>query len=528
MAVIDPYRSDKAYHWDIRNAVEDDMPEVIECDVVISGTGAGGGICAEILSQAGLRVVLLEEGGLQTSTDFRMKEGEAYDNLYQQGAARATKDGAITILQGRTVGGSTTVNWTSSFRTPEQTLKHWQDVYGVKHSAESLDSSFSWVEQRLNITRWDVVPNRNNQLLADGCQNTGWSWKSIPRNVKGCWNLGYCGMGCPSNAKQSMLVTTIPASLEAGATLITRARAEKLIIKADQVDHLAVQPIGRHGKPLKQSFLIKARRYILAAGAIGSPAILLRSSAPDPYNRVGKRTFLHPVCMSVAVMPDKVEGYYGAPQSVYSDHFLWRDGVEGELGYKLESTPLHPVFTSLFALGHGDIFKARMQQLPHMQSTIALMRDGFHEQSRGGQVKLNSDSTPVLDYPVNDYLWKGVRDSLLTMAELQFSAGAASVRPVHQLAKGDFSWSEVREVISSLPMERFKMPLGSAHVMGGCAMGEDERLSVVNSEGQHHQLENLSVIDGSVFPTSIGANPQESVYGLAAAMAGSLSEVMKI
>ena len=155
-----------------------------------------------------------------------MRESEAYRDLYQESAARKTADKAINILQGRCVGGGTTVNWTSSFRTPVTTLAHWQSAYGLNGFDEpGLAPWFARVEERLGIAPWSVAPNANNAALARGAGKLGIGWHAIRRNVRQCWNLGYCGLGCPTNAKQSMLVTTIPHALDRGATLVTRARA---------------------------------------------------------------------------------------------------------------------------------------------------------------------------------------------------------------------------------------------------------------------------------------------------------------
>lgn len=525
MTIKDPIAEGLDGAWKVINAAAVDGTLELEADVVITGSGAGGGIAAEILSQAGLHVVLLEEGPLRSSRDFKMDEAEAYETLYQQAAGRTTSDGGIAILQGRSVGGGTTINWTSSFRTPEQTLNHWTDVHGLKgFEPETMKPWFERVEQRLNIQKWVGALNGNNAALQQGCQSLGWAWAPIPRNVKGCWNLGYCGLGCPTNAKQSMLVTTIPSSLNSGATLIHHCRAEKLAMAGDQVDALHAVAINENGRRLNLPRIrIKARHYVLSCGAIGSPALLLRSKAPDPHGTLGKRTFLHPSSLSMAEMPSKIEPFYGAPQTIYSDHFQWRDGATGPVGYKLEVTPMHPMFTALFAGGHGADHRDRMEKLPHLQTVVALLRDGFVAESSGGQVLLNDDGSPVLDYQMNDYLWAGVRRAMLSMAELQFAAGAKSVRPCHQNAEAYKSWAQAEAGIKALPMETYRALIGSAHVMGGCCMGEDPKQSVVNSSGQHHQLTNLSVFDGSEFPTSIGANPQESIFAMVSRQAESLA-----
>src|SRR6059058_5821468 len=126
----DPIHDGLARGWRVIDLATTN-PATLEADICIIGTGAGGGVTAEILAKAGLDVILVEEGPLKSSRDFRMKEADAYPQLYQESAARKTKDKAINILQGRCVGGSTTVNWTSSFRTPATTLDHWQRVHGI-------------------------------------------------------------------------------------------------------------------------------------------------------------------------------------------------------------------------------------------------------------------------------------------------------------------------------------------------------------------------------------------------------------
>ena len=212
----------------------------LEADVVIVGTGAGGGIAAEMLCDAGLRVILVEEGPLRTARDFHMSEAEAYPDLYQESAARKTKDKAINILQGRCVGGSTTVNWTSSFRTPPATLAYWAHALHLEgFSADDLAPWFARMETRLSIAPWDDGAEREQRRAGPRRgRSSAYRPATIRRNVKGCANLGYCGMGCPLNAKQSMLVTTIPAALDRGATLVTRARAQAFAHDGDRVTAL--------------------------------------------------------------------------------------------------------------------------------------------------------------------------------------------------------------------------------------------------------------------------------------------------
>jgi choline dehydrogenase-like flavoprotein len=520
----DPIREGLARGWRVAGGPHGSMPERIACDVAIVGSGAGAGIAAELLTRAGLRVVIVEEGPLRSSSDFRQLESEAYPSLYQESGARKTRDKAITVLQGRCVGGSTTVNWTSSFRTPQATLEHWRRHFQLQgFGARDLEPYFEQAERRLGIGPWLAAPNENNDLLRRGAERLGIASAAIARNVKGCWSLGSCGMGCPTNAKQSMLVTTIPWALDHGAMLLVETRAQRFDLANGRVTALRCEPSA--GCAARQTPVrIVARHYVLAGGAINSPALLLRSQAPDPHGLLGRRTFLHPVVLSVATFPQAVHGWTGAPQTIYSDHFLDAQPVDGPIGYKLEAPPLHPVIFAATLPGFGAAHAQLLRQFPNSHAVLALLRDGFHPESPGGSVRLRPDGSPELDYPLTPFVLEGARRALLSMAEIQFAAGARQVVPGHELAQPYRSWSQARSAIAALPMQPLLAKFVSAHVMGGCGLAGAPRLGVTRPDGQHWQLTNLSVLDGSLFPTSIGANPQLSIYGIVNRLAQGLAQ----
>jgi choline dehydrogenase-like flavoprotein len=526
--IPDPIRAGLARGWKVIDGAQLDADRDLSADVVVVGSGAGGGVTAEILALSGLSVIVVEEGALKSSRDFRMREEDAYPTLYQESAARKTRDKGINILQGRTVGGSTTVNWTSSFRTPPSTLAFWQQRFGLSTYAEAeLAPWFALMEARLHVADWPGAPNENNDLLRRGAEKLGIPTGLIRRNVKGCWNIGYCGMGCPTNAKQSMLVTTIPSALDHGAILVTRARAQQLVLKGDRVEGIDCTLLDAAGlHPTGRRVRVRARHYVLAGGAINTPALLLRSKAPDPAGQLGKRTFLHPTLVSAALFAQRVDGYAGAPQTVYSDHFLHTQPIDGPLGYKLEAPPLHPVLLATTMQGFGREHAEMMERFPHIQGMLALLRDGFHAESQGGIVGLTGDGSPVLDYPLNDPLWDGARRALLTMAEIQFAAGAAGVQVAHERAPRYAGWQEAKAGIAALPFAPHLTRVVSAHVMGGCAMAGPDHPGVTGPDGRYRGLANLSVHDGSLFPTSIGANPQLSIYGITARLASDLAQAL--
>lgn len=295
-----------------------------------------------------------------------------------------------------------------------------------------------------------------------------------------------------------------------------QTRAEKLDLASGKVQALRCVGVQLNGAVAADAVrtTITARHFVLSGGAINSPAVLMRSGVPDPHGRLGQRTFLHPVVMTAAVMEKRVEGWAGAPQSLYSDHYLRTQPIDGPMGFKIEAPPLHPLILATSMPGSGQPQADLLSQFPHTHVLLALLRDGFHDQARGGHVKLRGDGSAVLDYPLTDYVMDGARRAMLAMTEIQFAAGAKQVLPVHERGQLYTSWAQAREAIGQLPMKPLLTRVVSAHVMGGCGLAADERMGVVRPDGVHWQLENLSVHDGSLFPTSVGANPQLSVYGV--------------
>jgi choline dehydrogenase-like flavoprotein len=490
----------------------------LSCDVAIIGTGAGGAITARALSQGGAKVVLLEEGGHHTSAEFQMEEAVAYPMLYQEQGNRATADLAITVLQGRSVGGGTTVNWTSSFRTPPHVLEHWQKVHGVEGLTEAaLTPHWEQIESYLGIAEApENYVNRNNQRLWDGLGALGWERRRIRRNVRGCMNSGYCGMGCPVDAKQSMLITAIPDAVKAGAELYAHCRVRTLeaggsaeqgriaSIIGEVIDPATLQPNGRLVR-------VRPKICVLSGGAINSPGVLLRSKLGNESGQVGRRTFLHPVIALIGLYKEPIEGFYGAPQSVSSHQFAER----GEkMGIFFEVAPIHPMLASIASNAFGAEQREVARKLTFTSAVIGLMIDGFAEGEAGGTVTLKPDGLPKLDYPFTDRLEETARFGQKAAAQILFAAGAGEVHSLHNPAVIMRSKEELPK-LDAAPFGPNRVGMFTAHQMGGCAMGGDAARSVVRSDLRHHHIENLFVIDGSVFPTSLGVNPQLSIYGLA-------------
>ena len=479
-------------------------------DVCIVGSGPGGAVMASRLAEAGAQVVVLEEGGYHLKDEFDMQEATAYPRLYQDRGNRATADLSIAVLQGRAVGGGTVVNWTTSFRTPDDVLAFWREKEGAALTPAALRPHFEEIERRLGIQKVDLEDvNANNRALYEGCRKLGWAVDTTSRNVRGCLRTGYCGMGCPVDAKQSAALTYLPDAVARGATVYANCRVRRI----EWTGKRATAVVGEVLLPGTQeqtgrTVRVEPRVVVVCAGALNSPALLLRSGlAQGP---VGKKTWLHPTVAMIAMYRDPIEGFYGAPQSVASHHFAHRGA---DAGFFLEAAPVHPMLSGIALPGFGASVTGQMGLLPHVSVSIALMIDGFGDGEEGGTVTLRPDGGPRLDYPQGARQFECFRASMEALARVHLANGALRVTSLH-VPPVIIAVEHDLPALRAAPLGPNRCGVFTAHQMGGCRMGSDPARSVVNPELRHHFVENLWVADGSVFPTGLGVNPMESIYGV--------------
>ncbi len=490
--------------------------KTVQCDVCVIGSGSGGGWLAHELVAKGLSVVLLEEGGYHTRREFDLTEATAFPKLYQELGNRSTEDFAIQILQGRSVGGGTTVNWCSSFRTPKRILDLWRDRHGVTGlSEETLTPHWEAIEQRLHIQEWPLERiNANNRLLWEGLGKLGYSRGLIRRNVNNCANLGYCGMGCPIDAKQSTLVTVIPDAVKQGLTVYANASARRLETQGRRIVrvHAEVQD-PEQDRPSGHKLTVEAKTTAVCCGALNSPALLLRSGLTGD-GQVGKRTFLHPAVTMGALFDEPVEAFSGAPQSVHSHQFIER-GAD-KLGFFVEVPPVHPMLAATVFTGFGEKHQALLSRLPHWQVCIGITVDGVLDGDEGGTVSLRDHgySRLKIQYPLGERHWEAFRFACREMAKIQFAAGAKQVMSLHTDPVMLSSEKDL-DKLDAAPWEPLRVRVATAHQMGGCGMGKDPKTSVVDSTLRYHALDNLFVVDGSALPTALGVNPQLTLFGIA-------------
>ena len=491
-------------------------------DVCVIGSGAGGAVSAAILAGAGLDVLLVEEGGLMTGTGTALREEVALPLLYQDGMQRATSDGGIGILQGRTVGGTTFVNWMTCLRIADETIAMWNDEFGVREVTSALlEPEFKALEARLAIQKVpETAMNRNNRLMFDGCRSLGWEVDTVSRNAFGCTELGACGLGCPTNAKRSMTVTFVPDMIENGGRLVHRLKIDRLVISEGSVQLAVGRFLGRDTlTPTGRTARIVAKRFVLSCGALNSPALLLRSGY-SANGRVGARTYLHPATASFGLYDDVVDSHVGAPQSAVSRQFMDRGS---DPGFFLECVPWTPALAATMLRGFGAEHRSMLRQYRQLAVHIAITIDG-HTGEPGGRVRLRPTGAPVLDYALQPNQWRTLAYAQARLAEIALATGAREVLTMHDPPFAVRAASEIDE-IADLRWEPLSAAVFSAHQMGGCAMGDEPGQSVVRSwDLRVHDIDNLHVIDGSVFPTSVGVNPQFTIFALARLAATRLAE----
>ena len=487
------------------------QPLETRADVCVIGSGGGGAVVAAELAEAGRDVVVLEQGHHWTSRDFTQREEEMLPRLFEEGGMRQTEDGAVTILQGRNVGGSTVHNLCYCFRTPEPILRLWREEHGlVGLTPEALAPSFERVEHHLGvkpITEGEL--NALNRIVRRGTEALGYSGLVARHNREGCIGAGYCILGCSYDAKQSMLVTYVPRAEAAGARIFASARAERLEAEGGRIRRVlghAVDGAGRPGVPLR----VEAPVVVLAAGAIASPDLLLRSGLANASGLVGENLHLHPSVIAAGVFEEPVHAYRGIPQSYYVDEFIDLER-DPRSGFVLMPIAGFPVLQASNLPGFGREHFHWMRRFAHQAGLLALL----HDQSRGSVRPGPSLGRPRIRYQLEDADAAALARGLARCAEVLLAAGAQEVvlpysdGPEVLRPGADLAAVERRGVRAG------SIPLASAHPQSTCAMGADPARSVVGPFGESHDVRGLFVADMSVFPTSLGAPPQITTAALA-------------
>lgn len=477
-------------------------------DVVIVGTGAGGGMAAGELSRRGARVIALEEGPSLSARDMSQREDEMMPLLYQDGGGRSTADLSIRVIGGRTVGGSTVHNINLCKRLPAEVLEHWAKDHHVSGLSEAeLRPVFESVERDLSVSL--IEPERrnaNNRVLERGVAALGYKGGPLAHNRLGCQGSGFCEIGCPYDAKQNSAKILIPDALDRGAKVVADVRVTRILHDGRRARGVVGVALGADGRPVAD-LRVDARAVVLAGSAIGSAALAVASHLPDPHARLGRGLRMHPGVAVAGLFDERIDGHKGIPQSYECTELLDLSPGSDKRVW-ITTAFAHPIGAAIMLPGFGAKHRAWMLRYPQ----IAVLTAMLHDESQG-RVSLARDGRPRIDYVLSpadsEQLARGVR----ACARILFAAGAREVLvtsvPPMTLSRPD----QIESIPGSIARPH-GMPMAAVHPMGTMCLGDDPRRAVVKSTAEHHQIEGLFVLDGSLFPTSIGGPPQIGIYTL--------------
>lgn len=496
----------------------------VRADVCVIGTGAGGGVAAARLAEAGLDVVVLEEGGYWTAADFTEDEGVMTSRLYADGGARATDDLAITLLQGRSVGGGTTVNWMIMLRPAESVMAEWAREHGAEAlSASALLPALARVEEEVHARLVpDDAHNPQNRVILDGAAALGWAARPAAINARGCVRAGLCGLGCRYGAKQSTLVTYVPRALAAGARLFSDVRAERIEMRERGGPHplkrIRATIIDRETGEPRGHVTVDAPVVVLAAGAVGTPAILQRSGLGGPA--VGRYLRLHPTTAIEGEYQREIYGAAGIPQSSLLTEFS--TGGDG-YGFWIECPPLLPGLAAVATPGFGAEHAHRMASFTRTSALIVLVRDGAIRGESAGRVSLDRHGRPRIHYRLQAPERARLAEGMQAAARLHLAAGAEAALTLHTRPVRVRAQRDLRE-IATRSLAPNRIGLFSAHVNGTCRMGTDHRSSGCSPDAQVWGAPGVYVADGAALPTAPGVNPQATIMAAATVIAERIAD----
>ncbi|MCX5745151.1 MAG: GMC family oxidoreductase [Proteobacteria bacterium] len=457
---------------------------VLDCDVAIVGSGAGGATMAAELAEAGFDVVVLEEGSYYQTRDFTADSSAMVRQLYREGGATmALGNPPIMFQEGRAVGGSTVINGGMSWRTPASILDGWRTRDGLDISPAQMEPYFERVERRIHVAPMDESAiGIDNQLLKKGADAKGWKIVGNLRNQVHCAGSNRCAFGCPTGAKQSALVSYIPRALHFGAR-----------VYAD----VAVDRITRHGKRAtgvmghvrradgSRGFhvAVRSKLVVAACGAIHTPALLARSGIRSRSGELGGNLSLHPNVKVVAIFDERL------PPSILAMSFPHRGKKLGEL----------------------------MQHYDRMVLAGLLCED-----TTTGRVR-TINGRPQAFYQLSPRDAANMLRGLSLLSELLFAAGARRILlPFHHAPELQTP-DDARRLLDH-PVKPSQWEVVTVHMMGTAKMGGDRAASVTDDTGFVHDVDRLLVADASLFPTPVRVNPMETIMALSTRAAGRVIE----
>ncbi len=480
----------------------------LDVGVLVIGSGAGGGVIAAELAEAGYDVVVVEEGPWARTEDFRPEARRTIQTLYRDGgASMSIGNPPVIFSEGRVVGGSTVINGGMSWRTPDAILERWVRDDGIEHGdPTSMAPYFERVEHFINVAYQDPESaSRDNELLKEGADKL--NWKVIPnlRNQNHCAGTNNCAWGCPTGAKQSVLVTYVPRALRFGARIYTGIRVDRLTFDGTRATGIEGRVVGGG------SVSIRARAVIVACGAIQTPVLLKRSGLRSASGRIGTDLSLHPNTKVQALFDDDVDGWKGVHQGYQVREFQ-------EEGVLFAAVNLPPGILAMTAPHFGRDLLDLMTNYNKVLNAGLLLED-----ESTGRVRVGPGGIPLPFYSLSHRDAERLVNATLTLCELLFTAGARKIAAPFDGTEELKGPDDVKR-LRGYRVKRSALELFTVHMMGTARMGNDPKRHVCDSWGKVYGAEGLWVSDASLFPSPIGVNPMETIMALSTRNARRLIE----
>lgn len=509
----------------------------VECDVVIVGSGCGGGVAAAVLAAAGHKVVVIEKGNYFTARDYTAIEAPSMEHLYEGGGFVSTLSASALLLAGSTVGGGTAVNWSACIKTPDDVRGEWArdrglPLFATGEYAAAMDKVF----ERLGVTAGCAEEGLQNKVLRKGCERLGYKVESVSRNSSEGHYCGSCGYGCRTGDKRGTDSTWLVDAVSRGAVILTGCKAEKLLLEpgraADGRAKRCVGVVARSTNPaITRTLEVTARVTVSSCGSLLTPVLLRGSGLRNRH--IGKNLHLHPTALVWGYFPDTVPDLRGRMYEggiITSLHKVEGGGPGAPARAILEAPAMGLAGAGTqFPWVSGRDMKERMLRYGRTVHLFSMVRD------RGsGTVQGERRVAYHLDATDRENMRDGMRRALRVLA----AAGAAEIgthrSDGQRFACGGATEAALEEFLDGVDVVRGPQSKAeawtlccTAHQMGSCRMGATARDGAVDARGESWEAGSLYVCDGSVLPGAVGVNPMVTIQSVAYCFATDIAESLR-
>ena len=479
---------------------ENSIPKNLE--VAVIGSGAGGGIAANLLNQK-YEVGIFDKGHFPNGETNNETFG--YHNFYETNAIQQTRGYKVQLLAGMGIGGGTSINWTTSLRTPDNILSEWDALTQQNNyfNSDSFNKSLDYICQNLNVDETNNKIPQKEIKLAQGLELNKTSYKIIPRNTKNndCLESGFSTFGHSDDTINSSYKSWFSKDKFNEDNIYSNTQVKSLAISNGKATHINVEHNG-------QSYSVAVEKVILASGSLNTPKILLNSGYKNKH--LGQHLKLHPVSGVAGKFSELQNPWAGSMQGIYSDDNLFR---KDNYGYLLEGLPMHPSLFFPFFPNNQDNFGDFISSYNYWSGSIVLTSD-----TSSGSI-INKNPQHLWKYNLNNFDHGNLLHGIENLVKANFLAGAEEIMvatspTMHWKRESNEDIESFIGKVRKVRNEPFRILLGSAHQMGTARIHPNPSEGVVDLNGKVHGLENVYITDSSTFPRCSGVNPMITIQAM--------------